>query len=162
VRTDRWAPWVLCFGWLGTITGCSKSPSEAVPGDDGGPSLIVPPVTCPDAGTLGLVDAGACVSLKQRSFTREIVPLFNSCAGEVCHSFNAGQIAQQIGVPSVECCGALQMIEPGQPERSYVLRKLLGRNLCAGSQMPLDQPAFSADDIQTVSDWICQGADTSH
>jgi hypothetical protein len=130
-----------------------------VPANDGGLSLIVPPVACPDAGTLALQDGGACISLKQRSFTREIVPLFNSCAGEVCHSFNAGQIAQQVGVPSVECCEELQMIEPGHPERSYVLRKLSGLNLCGGAQMPLDKPAFSADDIQTVSDWICQGAD---
>jgi hypothetical protein len=108
-----------------------------------------------------VADAGACVSLKPRSFTREIVPLFNSCAGEVCHSFNAGAIARQVGIPSIECCGELQIIEPGHPERSYVLRKLRGQDLCGGSQMPLEQPAFSPDDLQTVADWICQGAGTT-
>jgi hypothetical protein len=94
----------------------------------------------------------APVSLKPRNFTREIVPLFNSCAGEVCHSFSAGAIAQEVGVPSTECCGELQMIEPGHPERSYVLRKLRGLNLCGGSQMPLEQPAFNSNDLQTVAD----------
>ena len=90
------------------------------------------------------------------------MPLFDSCAGEICHSFAAGQIAEQIGVPADECCNQIQMIEPLHPERSYVLQKLIGRNLCSGSPMPLDQSPFNADDLQTISDWICQGADTSH
>jgi len=160
-RSERRALSGFCFSLLGALAACSKSPSEGQPANDGGLNLIVPPVTCPDAGALRAFDAGACVSLKPRSFTRDIVPLFNSCAGEVCHSFSAGQIAEQVGVPSVECCGELQMIEPAHPERSYVLQKLTGRNLCSGSQMPLSQPPFSSDDLQTVSDWICQGAATS-
>ena len=52
------------------------------------------------------------------------------------------------------------MIEPGQPERSYVLRKLMGLDLCGGSRMPLEGPAFDSDQLQTVADWICQGAGT--
>jgi hypothetical protein len=162
VRINRLARWGLCLGLWRAIAGCSTSPSAEPPlASGGGSSLILSPVTCPDAGTLRSADAGACTSLKPRNFTGEIVPLFNSCAGEICHSFAAGAIAQQVGVPSIECCGELQMIEPGHPERSYVLRKLLGRDLCGGSQMPLDQPAFSSDDLQTVADWICQGAGTT-
>jgi hypothetical protein len=150
------------FSLLSAICSCSTSPSGASrPASDGGLNLILPPNTCPDAGALRMADAGACVSSKTRSFTREIVPLFNSCAGEICHSFSAGVIAQQVGVPSVECCGELQMIEPGHPERSYVLRKLKGQDLCGGSQMPLNAPAFNSDDLQTVADWICQGAGTT-
>ncbi|HEX3854203.1 MAG TPA: hypothetical protein VHW01_24735, partial [Polyangiaceae bacterium] len=119
-----WAVWGLRLSLCALVSGCGKSPSEAPPENDGGSGLIVQPMTCPDAGALRSADAGACVSLKPRSFTKEIVPLFNSCAGEICHSFNAGQIAEQVGVASVECCGELQMIEPGHPERSYVLQKL--------------------------------------
>jgi hypothetical protein len=159
VDRETWLSWALGFSLLHVVSGCSEPSSATPPASDGGLNLIVPPVICPDAGTLPT--AGACTSLKPRSFTREIVPLFNSCAGEVCHSFSAGQIAQQVGVPSVECCGELQMIEPGHPERSYVLQKLIGRNLCGGSRMPLSQSAFGSDDIQTVSDWICQGAGTT-
>ena len=161
VRIDMLARCGLYFSLSCAISGCSSSPSGAAPASDGGSSLNVPPVTCPQPGTLVSEDAGGCVSLRPRNFAREIVPLFNSCAGEVCHSFNAGAIAQQVGIPSVECCGQLQMIEAGHPERSYVLRKLQGQNLCAGSQMPLAQPAFSSDDLQTVADWICQGAGTA-
>ena len=116
---------------------------------------------CPDAGMASATDAGACLPVKVRSFTRDVVPLFNSCAGEICHSFGAGAIAQQVGIPSVECCGELPMIEPGHPERSYILQKLRGTNVCGGAQMPLDQSPFSSDDLQIVSDWICQGAGTA-
>jgi hypothetical protein len=41
------------------------------------------------------------------------------------------------------------------------LRKLLGRNLCGGAQMPLGGAPFNADELQAVSDWICQGARTA-
>ena len=104
-------------------------------------------------------DAGECIVLKKRRFTQDIVPLFDSCAGEICHSFANGNISMQIGIPADECCGEIQMIEPGHPERSYVLLKLRGQNECGGSTMPLNQPPFSADDDQAIADWICQGAD---
>ena len=140
-------------------TGCGgtrPASSDAVNG--GGPSLNLPPPSCPDAGALSPADAGACVVLKTRQFSRDIVPLFDSCAGEICHSFANGQIATQIGIPADECCGELKMIEPGHPERSYVLLKLRGQTVCGGSTMPLDQPAYSNDDDQAIADWICEGA----
>lgn len=167
--------------WVGAlllIVGCGSggastgSPANggASGGADplsGGPNLNVDPGACPDAGTLPsdagapLADAGTCTKGQTRSFTREIVPLFNSCAGEVCHSFSAGGIARQIGLPSLECCNERLLIEPGHPERSYVLQKLRGTELCGGARMPLDHPPFNESDLQTVSDWICQGAPTT-
>ena len=149
------------------LSGCSSAPASSSPADGGlppsaggGSSLNVSPAACPDAGTFPTATA-ACVSAKARSFTRDVIPLFNSCAGEICHGFGAGAIAQQVGIPSVECCGELQMIEVGHPERSYVLQKLRGNNVCGGSQMPLNQVPFSTDDLQVVADWICQGAQTT-
>jgi len=140
---------------------CGASSSHSAAGNDAGPNLNVSPVSCPDAGAIAHADAGSCVVHEAREFSRDIVPLFDSCAGELCHSFAGGQISQQIGAPAVECCSEIQMIEPGHPERSYVLRKLLGQDLCGGSAMPLDKPRFSADDTQAIADWICQGADTT-
>jgi hypothetical protein len=151
----------VCCGALLLIVGCGTSPTRSSPSSDGGLSLNLPPASCPDAGGRPLKDAGACVSLAPRQFSRDIVPLFDSCAGEICHSFGAGQIALQIGVPADECCDEIQMIEPRHPERSYVLQKLSGKNLCGGSQMPLGRAPFSSDDIQSVADWICEGADTT-
>ena len=123
--------------------------------------MIIAPVICPEAGTLVPIDAGACVVVKKRSFAQDVAPLFNGCSGEVCHSFGSGAIVNQIGISADECCNEIQIIDPGHPERSYLLDKLLGRNLCMGSRMPLDQPPFTSDELQIVSDWVCQGADAS-
>lgn len=160
------------FRWLGTwllVIGCGSSAATAGAQANGGasasggaqaaagPNLDVTAGACPDAGA-PRGDASVCVVAQARSFTREIIPLFNGCAGEVCHSFSAGGIAQQVGLPSVECCSERLLIEPGHPERSYVLQKLRGTELCGGARMPLDHPAFTASDLQAVSDWICRGA----
>lgn len=164
----RQSPWLtLLFGLLGCAS-TPNAPSGAGGGSasggaataSAGSNLAVSPGACPDASTEA-TDAGPCAPLHPRSFTRDIVPLFNGCAGEVCHSFSSGGIAQQVNVPSVECCQQRLMIEPGHPERSYVLQKLRGTELCGGDPMPLEQPRFNAADLQAISDWICQGASTT-
>jgi hypothetical protein len=141
----------------------SSSPSNPQhSSNDGGLSLNLPPASCVDSGALAPADAATCAPLLERSFSRDVLPLFNGCAGEICHDFGAGAIANQAGVVSTECCGArVIIIDPGHPERSYLLNKLTAKNMCAGWQMPLDRPPFTADDIQIVTDWICQGAGTS-
>lgn len=89
------------------------------------------------------------------------MPLFDGCAGEICHRFTAQEVLSQIGEPAEECCNEMQLIEPLHPERSYVLQKLIGRNLCMGSRMPLDRPPYGATDLQVLSDWICAGAQST-
>ena len=162
-RNGRLIGFLLCLNACSSATASNASlgAGGAAQGAAGGLNLNITAGSCPDAGSAAPPDAGACVPLATRSFTRDIVPLFNSCAGEVCHSFAAGAIEQQVGVASIECCGERQMIEPGHPERSYVLQKLRGENLCGGLRMPLEQLPFSASDLQTISDWICQGAGTT-
>lgn len=147
--------------WL--LAGCSSPAQSFQPGaglSSGGAAFLIPPPSCPDAASLA-ADAGACVPVRKRDFVSDVAPLFDSCGGEVCHSFAAGAIAGTIRLPSNNCCGQLQIIEPGRPERSYLIDKLLGRDRCGGSRMPLDRPAFSADEVQVVADWICLGARTS-
>jgi hypothetical protein len=41
---------------------------------------------------------------------------------------------------------------------SYLINKLLGVDMCTGTQMPKADQSLAADDIQRISDWICQGA----
>jgi hypothetical protein len=140
---------------------CSSPPpaaSSSLGSAGTGPSINVPDISCPEAGTLVSADAGTCVLHTPRNFAREVAPLFNGCGGEICHDFSAGAIVRQIGILADECCNQISIIDPGHPERSYLLDKLSGQHLCMGSQMPLDQPAFTADELQTVADWICQGA----
>jgi hypothetical protein len=102
-----------------------------------------------------------CIPGVHRDFTTEIIPLFSSCSGEICHSFAAGGIADQIGAPATECCNQIAVIDPGHPENSYLLNKLAERGLCDGVQMPIGRAPFSASDLQVLSDWICQGAETN-
>jgi hypothetical protein len=139
-----------------------SKPASAQPvATDGGVNLIPPPVNCPPLAMLAPPDAGACVVLKKRSFSQDVAPIFDGCSGEVCHFFGSGAIANQVGVAADECCNEIRIIDPGHPERSYLVDKLQGRNLCFGSRMPLDQPPLYPDDIQVVVDWICQGAGTT-
>ena len=50
-------------------------------------------------------------------------------------------------------------MQPGDPEGSYVIHKLTGKNLCApNTTMPLNKPKLPAAEVQTVYDWICEGA----
>jgi len=112
---------------------------------------------CSDAGAAPIA-TGACVSVRPRVFTTEVAPLFGSCSGEICHQFSSGAIAQQVDVPAHECCGRIAIITPFHPESSYLLNKLSGQGLCEGDRMPLGGVAFSPENMQIISDWICQGA----
>lgn len=52
----------------------------------------------------------------------------------------------------------LMRINPGNPDDSYLLRKVLGTPGITGAQMPLGGPFLSTEDIQTITDWIAAGA----
>ncbi|HET7539982.1 MAG TPA: hypothetical protein VFK05_08920 [Polyangiaceae bacterium] len=121
---------------------------------------LSPSIGCADSG-VRVPTPNTCVPGVHRDFATDIVPLFSDCSGEICHSFAAGGIATQIGVPDGECCNQIAVIDPGRPESSSLLDKLSGRDLCGGVQMPIGRPAFSANDLQVLADWICQGAQTN-
>jgi CHRD domain len=102
------------------------------------------------------------------SFAKEIQPIFTaSCS---CHSgrfasegmnLAAGQaIANIVNVPSSEARG-VDRIEPGDPQKSYLLHKLLGTQRTvggSGSRMPLGGSPLSDDQINKIRQWITQGA----
>ncbi len=52
---------------------------------------------------------------------------------------------------------ALARVNPGHPETSYLLRKLLGTPDIAGSPMPLGGTLDEAT-LRLYSDWILEGA----
>ena len=160
---SRW----LIFSLAAQLFGCASTTApHTAPIEDGG-LLITPPdaasYACTDAGT---ADAAVplttpCTPSRKRDFATEVQPLFASCSGELCHSFTAQLLATEVGLPAAECCGRRPFIAAGAPERSYLLDKLRGQSLCAGARMPLDQPPLSDAQIQTISDWICEGARTA-
>jgi hypothetical protein len=50
----------------------------------------------------------------------------------------------------------LDRIEPGDPNNSYLVRKVEGTG--QGGRMPLGQPALSNELIQNLREWVVDGA----
>jgi hypothetical protein len=74
-------------------------------------------------------------------------------------SLSADQtFANVVGVASTEV-PSLNRIEPGNPDGSYLLRKVEG-SAAVGGRMPLDGPPYLSNaQIQAIRDWISAGAE---
>jgi hypothetical protein len=89
-----------------------------------------------------------------------------SCATLGCHDpigqqgqvvLSAGRsYASVVGVPSTQT-PQLQRVAPGDPDNSYLYRKLTGAGI-VGERMPLQMPPLSAEKLKLVRDWIRRGA----
>lgn len=55
----------------------------------------------------------------------------------------------------------LMRVNPGNPDDSYIIRKLEGAAGIVGGRMPLGGPYLSQEQINTVRDWIANGAPRS-
>ncbi len=84
----------------------------------------------------------------------------SSCALSGCHNgtstpnlSNGLSYNNIVGVASTQ--SSLNLIEPFQPDSSYLVRKIEGSG--TGSQMPIGS-ALSASQIQLVRDWVTEGA----
>src|SRR3954447_22349571 len=113
---------LLALSGLAAGCGTVKSPTEP-PASAGGPAL---------------------------SFTRIQAEIFTpTCAKAGCHAAGAASgglvleagraYGEIVNRPSTEQ-GALHRVEPGDPERSYLIKKLRGDPDITGSQMPQDRP----------------------
>jgi hypothetical protein len=96
--------------------------------------------------------------------SRDVEPIFmSSCSGEFCHglSMTSGPRAYYflVNQPSLACDDMRPLVTPGDPARSYLVDKLWGHDLCSGHAMPRGlSNQLSRAEIQTVTDWICEGA----
>lgn len=73
-------------------------------------------------------------------------------AREVAASGEAGAMAQGlVGLPR---------IEPGRPDRSYLVYKILGDPHILGARMPFERAPLDPEDIATMVRWIRAGAPT--
>jgi hypothetical protein len=93
------------------------------------------------------------------------------CASASCHGGapppaspqldEAGAFAATVGIPSLQL-PSMMLVEPGDPERSYLVLKLRGTHGAAGGgggRMPLaDAPLDDADEA-IVESWIQGGAE---
>jgi hypothetical protein len=91
-----------------------------------------------------------------------------SCAKSGCHvdSFAAGGLVLEAGRSHAELVGrratsdaSFLRVAPGDPARSYILKKLRGDADIVGTRMPQDGPPFlSAATIAGIEAWIRAGA----
>ena len=149
---------------LGVLAIASVLSGCAGEGGGGGGGAPQPPRCKPPAG-------GATVS-----FANNIQPIFNrSCAVPGCHVppvptggqdlTSARSYRQAVNTPSTQVRG-IDRVEPGNPDRSYMLRKIQGGPGIAGTTMPQGCPGaplngaqcLSPDDIAAIVQWITECA----
>jgi hypothetical protein len=99
------------------------------------------------------------------SLQTDVAPITTAnCATTGCHvAMNTGPniTDQLVGRIAEECPDLRFMVDPGHPEASYVIHKLTGKNLEAcdpATTMPLNKAMLPAAHVQTIYDWICEGA----
>jgi hypothetical protein len=91
-----------------------------------------------------------------------------NCAKAGCHdaaSASAGMVlaagvsyGQIVNRPSTER-STLDRIEPGDPNRSYLIKKLRGDSDITGDRMPLDRPGgLPQEQIDGIIAWVRAGA----
>ncbi len=65
--------------------------------------------------------------------------------------------SQIVNVTATQCMDGRKRVLPGQPSVSYLMDKIMGVDLCLGTQMP-KIGSLSPTEMQTLSNWICAGA----
>ncbi len=145
---SKWVFFCALVVGLGFM-GCSGDGSTL--GPDGTPADNAPPDTTSPAITLSQLSA-------------EIFTL--RCALSGCHSgalpaggmsLAADRIAGEI-INVNSPAGGMKRIDPGNPDGSYLLRKVRGDSGIRGSQMPLSGSPLNAEEIEKIRAWIAAGA----
>jgi hypothetical protein len=91
-----------------------------------------------------------------------------TCAKAGCHSASAGSgglvleagrsYGEIVNRPAVGN-SSLDRIEPGDPERSYLIKKLRGDPDVTGARMPLDNPgSLTQEQMDGIVGWVLAGA----
>jgi hypothetical protein len=108
--------------------------------------------------------SGFTCSTSKPSLNTDVVAITSPNCGTMaaCHlamQSGNGVYDQLVNRVAEECDDLRLMVNPGHPESSYVIHKLTAHNLCSpATTMPLDSAPLSPAHIQTIYDWICEGA----
>jgi len=120
-------------------------------------------------GAGGQVNTGGQVGCGPTvSFSSRVQPIFTAnCTSAGCHTGNrpAASLSLASGASYAELvnvaassCSSRVLVKPSVVSQSYLVSKLLGQDLCNGSQMPKAGTSLPSADIAAISGWICQGA----
>jgi len=96
---------------------------------------------------------GCVVGNPSVRFGADVLPVLQGCSGELCHA--AWSRVTTVDITSTECCDKRKIVDPGNPDRSYLLQKIRGMDLCGNSSKMGDVPPGVA---RNIADWICLGA----
>ena len=132
---------------VAALAGCAGSGEEPSDGGNGG---CVPPAE------------------PTISYASNIQPIYDaSCALAGCHLGSAPAFGLNlaagvsyeatVGVNSLER-PKLQLVEPGNPDDSYLVRKIEGGPDIAGDPMPDNAPPLPPDEMDAVRQWITECA----
>lgn len=102
------------------------------------------------------------------SFASQVQPIFSSnCALAGCHANSGAQQGMDLSSgnaynnivnrKSTEV-STLYRVEPSKSDSSYLYMKITGAAGITGARMPYLRGALSSSDMQTIKDWIDQGA----
>jgi hypothetical protein len=163
--TTSWRIWglaVLCVA--ATLAGCSGDGSSL--GPDGRPLAADNDANGDENGDANGEENGDGGAAKVTLAVLSMEIFTPNCTFSGCHgggsflsanmSLEADRIADEIiGVASSG--SNLNRIEPGNPEASYLLKKVRGDS-DASSQMPLNRTPLSAAQIEMIRAWIEAGA----
>lgn len=158
-------------------TPCTNGKCECPAGQTGCTGKCVDVLSDPNnCGTCGKQCAlgqtctdGKCdCGMSSVSFAGAIQPIFSaSCASMGCHAgvmpqaglnlTNGKSYAELVNVAASQCNDGRKLVMPGDPGASYIVDKMTGVDLCFGTKMPKLGNLPSAQ-VQSVVDWICQGA----
>ncbi len=124
--------------------------------------------TCASTNSGAGGNGGSSSAPEAPSFRDDILPILSSsCSGSSCHTgdersaplaLDPDKAYAQILQVKSESCGTKSFIVPNNPDKSYLIDKLMGGDLCDGGQMPLGQKELPGASIQTFVNWICTGA----
>jgi hypothetical protein len=117
------------------------------------------------AWTIGLLVPGASAPAQERpsvSFSRDVVPILNlHCTS--CHSPRNDWWKSLAGELDLSSYGGLMkggehgaVIAPGRPAASMLLARITQRD--EGTRMPFLGKPLSAEDVQTIRQWVTDGA----
>jgi Planctomycete cytochrome C len=137
---------ILCGGCLDSLAP-EVGPPLRLPCEDADSDPMIATSYARDVRPIMTRDLGGCFGCHTRTGATPIGIVIGGLDLSTRTSLLAGGVT-----------GRAMTVVPGQPCASVLLAKL-GAAPPFGARMPLDSRPLSSEDIQTIADWIAEGAD---